>query len=154
MGTIGASEALINTASKIINNEEYTSEDLIGLAQGLSGGIVAGKQWAKQVGDAKLASRLSRRAATAANTALGDSAKIGDKSLKYSELEEIVKNAKGDANQIKTMIRNKLSLGTETDINLDNLGLKQNRQGLWSRIRGKEKTLSYEQPKAEDGHSA
>lgn len=44
MGTIGASEALINTASKIINNEEYTSEDLIGLAQGLSGGIVAGKQ--------------------------------------------------------------------------------------------------------------
>lgn len=79
-----------------------------------------------------MASRLSRRAATAANAALGDSVKIGDKSLKYSELEEIVKNAKGDANQIKTMIRNKLSLGTETDINLDNLGLKQNRRGVWS----------------------
>ena len=44
MGTIGCSTAIINTASKIINGEKYTSDDLIQLAQGLAGGIVAGKQ--------------------------------------------------------------------------------------------------------------
>ena len=44
MGTIGCSTALINTASNIINGEKYTSDDLIQLAQGLAGGIVAGKQ--------------------------------------------------------------------------------------------------------------
>lgn len=44
MGTIGASEALINTAANIIDGKEWTSDDIITLAQGLSSGIVAGKQ--------------------------------------------------------------------------------------------------------------
>ena len=41
---MGFGSALINTFSKIINGEKYTSDDLIQLAQGLAGGIVAGKQ--------------------------------------------------------------------------------------------------------------
>ena len=44
MGTMNFGSALINTASKIINGEKYTADDAIQLAQGLAGGIVAGKQ--------------------------------------------------------------------------------------------------------------
>ena len=44
MGTIGCSTALINTAVKMINGEKYTADDAIQLAQGLAGGIIAGKQ--------------------------------------------------------------------------------------------------------------
>lgn len=157
LGTINASSALINTAKKIINGEKFTSQDLVQLAQGLSGGLVAGKQWSNQIGKSKAAAMLSKKAAEAANINLKDSTVIGNtgKSLKNSDIDDIVKNTKGDTAEIKKAILKKAGLDENTEIDLEAMGIKKNKQNVWQRIRKKESTTSsYEQPKEQKGNSA
>ena len=153
MGTIGCSTAIINTASKIINGEKYTSDDLIQLAQGLAGGIVAGKQWTKQIGDAKLASKLSDRAAAQANTSFNRKVVINkdtNKTITIDELENIVKNAKGNESAIKEALKNK---GASEDINLESLGITKGKRNLWEVITRKPKKSIYEKPTEQEGDS-
>ena len=152
LGTIGASSAVINTASRAINGEKLNSQDLAQSVQGIAGGLVAGKQWAHQIGDAKLAATLSKRAASGVTTPT--KTKVGDTEIENSVLEQIVKDAKGDANAIKNAIKQKLNLADDTKIDLESLGLTKNRRGAWAWIRGKERTFSYEQPKEEEATSA
>lgn len=154
MGTIGCSTAIINTASKIINGEKYTSDDLIQLAQGLAGGIVAGKQWTKQIGDAKLASKLSDRAAAQANTSFNRNVVINkdtNKTITIDELENIVKNAKGSESVIKEALKNK---GASEDINLESLGITKGKRNLWEVITRKPKKSTYEKPTEQEGNSS
>ena len=153
MGTLGCSTALINTASKIINGEKYTSEDLTQLAQGLAGGIVAGKQWSKQIGDAKLASKLSERAATQANASFNRNVVINKdtkKTINIDELETIVKNAKGNEATIKEALKNK---GASEDINLESLGITKGRRNIWEFITKKPAKSKYEKPTEQEGNS-
>ena len=153
MGTLGCSTALINTASKIINGEKYTSEDLTQLAQGLAGGIVAGKQWSKQIGDAKLASKLSERAATQANASFNRNVVINKdtkKTINIDELETIVKNAKGNEATIKEALKNK---GASEDINLESLGITKGRRNIWEFITKKPAKSKYEKPTEQESNS-
>lgn len=155
MGTIGCSTALINTAGKIINGEKYTSDDAIQLAQGLAGGIVAGKQWGKQIGDAKLASKLSGKAANTANTNFSAKTKIGNtgKEIKNDDLEIIVKNAKGDADKIKSAIRSKVGLDDDVKIDLESLGITKGKKNLWEFVTRKPAKSTYNKPTEQEGKS-
>ena len=155
MGTLGCSAALINTAGKIINGEKYTSDDLIQLAQGLAGGIVAGKQWSKQIGDAKLASKLSGKAVNIANANFSTKTKIGNtgKEIKNDDLETIVKNAKGDADKIKSAIRSKVGLNDDAEIDLESLGITKGRKNLWEFVTRKSAKSTYEKPTKQEGNS-
>lgn len=155
MGTMGFGSALINTASKIINGEKYTADDAIQLAQGLAGGIVAGKQWSKQIGDAKLASKLSGKAANTANANFSTKTKIGNtgKEIKNDDLETIVKNAKGDADKIKSAIRSKVGLDDNAEIDLESLGITKGRKNLWEFVTRKSAKSTYEKPTKQEGNS-
>lgn len=130
LGTIGASNAVINTASKAINGEKLSSADLSQLVQGIAGGLVAGKQWAHQIQDAKLASTLAKRAAS--GVTVPTKTKIGNTEIENSALDQIVKEAKGDANAIKSAIKRKLNLPDDTTIDLESIGLTKNRRGAWA----------------------
>lgn len=130
LGTIGASSAVINTASRAINGEKLNSQDLAQLVQGIAGGLVAGRQWTHQIGDAKLAATLSKRAASGVTTPT--KTKVGDTEIENSVLEQIVRDAKGDANAIKSAIKQKLNLADDTKIDLESLGLTRNRRGAWA----------------------
>ena len=127
---MGFGSALINTASKIINGEKYTADDAIQLAQGLAGGIVAGKQWGKQIGDAKLAAKLSGRAATKANSSFDRNVVINrdtNKTITIDDLEDIVKNAKGNEAAIREALKNK---GASENIDLESLGITKGRRNF------------------------
>ena len=153
MGTLGCSTALINTAGKIINGEKYTSDDLIQLAQGLAGGIVAGKQWSKQIGDAKLASKLSGKAATKANAYFDKNVVINkdpNTTITIDELETIVKNAKGNEAAIREALKNK---GASEDINLEALGITKGRRNFWEFVTRKPKKSIYDKPTKQEGNS-
>lgn len=153
MGTMNFGSALINTASKIINNEKYTADDAIQLAQGLAGGIVAGKQWGKQIGDAKLASKLSGKAATKANASFDKNVVINkdtNKTITTDELETIVKNAKGSESAIKEALKNK---GASEDINLEALGITKGKRNVWEFVTRKPKKSVYEKPTEQEGNS-
>lgn len=155
MGTMNFGSALINTASKIINGEKYTADDAMQLAQGLAGGIVAGKQWSKQIGDAKLASKLSGKAANTANANFSTKTKIGNtgKEIKNDDLETIVKNAKGDADKIKSAIRSKVGLDDNAEIDLESLGITKGRKNLWEFVTRKSAKSTYEKPTKQKGNS-
>jgi len=162
MGTIGLSSALINTASKIINGEKYTSEDLINLANGLSGGIVAGKQWSKQLGDARLAAKASGKAAEAANANLrGEfNTRIGNQNLtlKNEDIANIVTEAKGN----RALVINKLiSKANEAGITmtedqaakaLADFNISAKKQNLFAKIFKKSK-VEFEEPTPQEGNS-
>lgn len=153
MGTMNFGSALINTASKIINNEKYTADDAIQLAQGLAGGIVAGKQWGKQIGDAKLAAKLSSKAATKANTSFDRNVVINkdtNKTITIDELETIVKNAKGSESAIKEALKSK---GASENINLESLGITKGRRNVWEFVTRKPKKSVYEKPTEQEGNS-
>lgn len=155
MGTMNFGSALINTASKMINGEKYTADDAIQLAQGLAGGIVAGKQWGKQIGDTKLASKLSGKAANTANANFSTKTKIGNtgKEIKNDDLETIVKNAKGDADKIKSAIRSKVGLDDNAEIDLESLGITKGRKNLWEFVTRKSAKSTYEKPTKQEGNS-
>ena len=153
MGTLGCSAALINTAGKIINGEKYTSDDLIQLAQGLAGGIVAGKQWSKQIGDAKLAAKLSGKAATKANASFDKNVVINkdpNTTITIDELETIVKNAKGNESAIKEALKNK---GASENIYLESLGITKGRRNFWEFVTRKPKKYIYNKPTKQEGNS-
>ena len=153
MGTLGCSAALINTAGKIINGEKYTSDDLIQLAQGLAGGIVAGKQWSKQIGDAKLAAKLSGKAATKANASFNKNIVINkdpNTTITIDELETIVKNAKGNEATIREALKNK---GASEDIDLEALGITKGRRSFGEWITRKPKKSIYNKPTKQEGNS-
>lgn len=153
MGTMNFGSALINTASKIINNEKYTADDAIQLAQGLAGGIVAGKQWGKQIGDAKLASKLSGKAATKANASFDKNVVINkdtNKTITTDELETIVKNAKGSESAIKEALKSK---GASENIDLESLGITKGKRNLLELATRKPKKFIYEKPTEQEGDS-
>lgn len=163
MGTMGLGSSLINTASKIINGEKYTSEDLVNLAQGLAGGIVAGKQWSKQIGDAKLASKLSTKAANEANANLRESfaTRVGDKELTLNkeEISNMVEEAKGNkARVIEKLIakarQNNIELTNEQAENaLSDFNIYNKKQSLVKKL-FKSKKVEFEEPTTQDGRSS
>lgn len=163
MGTLGLGSSLINTATKIINGEKYTSEDLINLAHGLSGGIVAGKQWSKQIGDAKLASKLSTKAANETNANLRDSftTRVGGQELTLNkeEIGNIVEEVKGDkAKVIKKLIskahQNNIELTNEqAEKALSDFNIYNKKQSLVKKI-FKSNKVEFEKPVLQEGRSS
>lgn len=126
-GTIGLASSAKETLKKIINGEKYTSEDLTNLVQGLAGGIVAGKQWSKQIGDAKLAAKLSKQSIKEANanwdTAKPIKIKAGneeiDLNISKKQVADLVDNANGSPKKLASKVADFVKSNTGKELSDD-----------------------------------
>ena len=177
MGYMGFGANVINTAAKIINGENYTSDDLSNMISGLAQGLVAGKASAEKLGKARLASELSGTSAKAANEALnqnitasitrkGKQIEVLDQPIKV--IESKLKNAGDDPEKaikaIKELASSKHGNIELTDDEarevLTSIGAKfgTKRSGfldhikIWSK--GSKPTFSYTAPKKQSAHGA
>lgn len=176
MGYMGFGANVINTATKIINGENYTSDDLSNMISGLAQGLVAGKASAEKLGKARLASELSGTSAKAANKALnqnitasitrkGKQIEVLDQPIKV--IESKLKNAGDDPEKaikaIKELASSKHGNIELTDDEarevLTSIGAKfgTKRSGfldhikIWSK--GSKPTFSYTAPKKQSANS-
>ena len=177
MGYMGFGANVINTAAKIINGENYTSDDLSNMISGLAQGLVAGKASAEKLGKARLASELSGTSAKAANEALnqnitasitrkGKQIEVLDQPIKV--IESKLKNAGDDPEKaikaIKELASSKHGNIELTDDEarevLTSIGAKfeTKKSGLWEHIKiwskGSKPTFSYTAPKKQSAHGA
>ena len=177
MGYMGFGANVINTAAKIINGENYTSDDLSNMISGLAQGLVAGKASAEKLGKARLASELSGTSAKAANEALnqnitasitrkGKQIEVLDQPIKV--IESKLKNAGDDPEKaikaIKELASSKHGNIELTDDEarevLTSIGAKfgTKKSGfldhikIWSK--GSKPTFSYTAPKKQSAHGA
>lgn len=175
-GYMGFGANVINTAAKIINGENYTSDDLSNMISGLAQGLVAGKASAEKLGKARLASELSGTSAKAANEALnqnitasitrkGKQIEVLDQPIKV--IESKLKNAGDDPEKaikaIKELASSKHGNIELTDDEarevLTSIGAKfgTKRSGflehikIWSK--GSKPTFSYTAPKKQSANS-
>ena len=176
MGYMGFGANVINTATKIINGENYTSDDLSNMISGLAQGLVAGKASAEKLGKARLASELSGTSAKAANEALnqnitasitrkGKQIEVLDQPIKV--IESKLKNAGDDPEKaikaIKELASSKHGNIELTDDEarevLTSIGAKfgTKKSGLWEHIKigskGSKPTFSYTAPKKQSANS-
>ena len=176
MGYMGFGANVINTATKIINGENYTSDDLSNMISGLAQGLVAGKASAEKLGKARLASELSGSSAKAANEALnqnitasitrkGKQIEVLDQPIKV--IESKLKNAGDDPEKaikaIKELASSKHGNIELTDDEarevLTSIGAKfgTKRSGIWEHIKvwskGSKPTFSYTAPKKQSANS-
>ena len=174
-GYMGFGANVINTAAKIINGENYTSDDLSSMISGLAQGFVAGKASAEKLGKARLASELSGPSAKAANEALNQNVKASivrkgkqievlDQPIKVieSKLKNAGDNPEKAIKAIKEMASSKHGNIELTDDEakevLTSIGAKfgTKRSGfldhikIWSK--GSKPTFSYTAPKQQDAH--
>ena len=90
---MGFGTNVINTATKIINGEKYTSEDLSNMISGLAQGLISGKMSAEKLGKARLASELNATNAKKTNEALNQNitASITRKGKQIEVLDQPIK---------------------------------------------------------------
>lgn len=173
---MGFGANVINTATKIINGENYTSDDLSNMISGLAQGLVAGKASAEKLGKARLASELSGSSAKAANEALnqnitasitrkGKQIEVLDQPIKV--IESKLKNAGDDPEKaikaIKELASSKHGNIELTDDEarevLTSIGAKfgTKRSGIWEHMKiwskGSKPTFSYTAPKKQSANS-
>ena len=175
MGYMGFGTNVINTATKIINGEKYTSEDLSNMISGLAQGLISGKMSAEKLGKARLASELNATNAKKTNEALNQNitASITRKGKQIEVLnqpikvvESKLKNAGDDPEKaikaIKDLVSSKNGNIELTDDEakevLTSIGAQfgTKRSGFWERInlftKGTKPTFSYTAPKKQDTH--
>lgn len=177
MGYMGFGANVINTATKIINGENYTSDDLSNMISGLAQGLVAGKASAEKLGKARLASELSGSSAKAANETLnqnitasitrkGKQIEVLDQPIKV--IESKLKNAGDDPEKaikaIKELASSKHGNIELTDDEarevLTSIGAKfgTKKSGIWEHMKiwskGSKPTFSYTAPKKQSAHDA
>lgn len=175
-GYMGFGANVINTAAKIINGENYTSDDLSNMISGLAQGLVAGKASAEKLGKARLASELSGTSAKAANEALsqnitasitrkGKQIEVLDQPIKV--IESKLKNAGDDPEKaikaIKELASSKHGNIELTDDEarevLTSIGAKfgTKKSGIWEHMKiwskGSKPTFSYTAPKKQSANS-
>ena len=175
MGYMGFGTNVINTATKIINGEKYTSEDLSNMISGLAQGLISGKMSAEKLGKARLASELNATNAkktnetlnqniTASITRKGKQIEVLDQPIKV--VESKLKNAGDDPEKAIKAIKDLASSKNEnielTDDEakevLTSIGAQfgTKRSGFWEHInlftKGTKPTFSYTAPKKQDTH--
>ena len=175
MGYMGFGTNVINTATKIINGEKYTSEDLSNMISGLAQGLISGKMSAEKLGKARLASELNATNAKKTNEALnqnitasitrkGKQIEVLDQPIKV--VESKLKNAGDDPEKAIKAIKD-LASSKNGNIELTDDEAKEvltsigaqfgtKRSGFWERInpftKGSKSTFSYTAPKKQDTH--
>ena len=175
MGYMGFGTNVINTATKIINGEKYTSEDLSNMISGLAQGLISGKMSAEKLGKARLASELNATNAkktnevlnqniTASITRKGKQIEVLDQPIKV--VESKLKNAGDDPEKAIKAIKD-LASSKNGNIELTDDEAKEvltsigaqfgtKRSGFWEHInpftKGSKSTFSYTAPKKQDTH--
>ena len=175
MGYMGFGTNVINTATKIINGEKYTSEDLSNMISGLAQGLISGKMSAEKLGKARLASELNATNAKKTNEALnqnitasitrkGKQIEVLDQPIKV--VESKLKNAGDDPEKAIKAIKD-LASSKNGNIELTDDEAKEvltsigaqfgtKRSGFWEHInpftKGSKSTFSYTAPKKQDTH--
>ena len=175
MGYMGFGTNVINTATKIINGEKYTSEDLSNMISGLAQGLISGKMSAEKLGKARLASELNATNAKKTNEALnqnitasitrkGKQIEVLDQPIKV--VESKLKNAGDDPEKAIKAIKD-LASSKNGNIELTDDEAKEvltsigaqfgtKKSGLWEHIKiwskGSKPTFSYTAPKKQDTH--
>ena len=175
MGYMGFGTNVINTATKIINGEKYTSEDLSNMISGLAQGLISGKMSAEKLGKARLASELNATNAKKTNEALnqnitasitrkGKQIEVLDQPIKV--VESKLKNAGDDPEKAIKAIKD-LASSKNGNIELTDDEAKEvltsigaqfgtKKSGfldhikIWSK--GSKPTFSYTAPKKQDTH--
>ena len=175
MGYMGFGSNVINTATKIINGEKYTSEDLSNMISGLAQGLISGKMSAEKLGKARLASELNATNAKRTNEALnqnitasitrkGKQIEVLDQPIKV--VESKLKNAGDDPEKAIKAVKD-LASSKNGNIELTDDEAKEvltsigaqfgtKKSGLWEHIKiwskGSKPTFSYTAPKKQDTH--